>query len=351
MNHFSGSYRSDDVRFMLQLTQVKTISIFEKEQQIRQGVHYGHLLSREEAPSQIYQDLFLQTLVRNASLVAQHLISLAHELKTQEKTVLVSLARGGTPIGVLLKRTLELLDVQVTHYSVSIIRDYGLDLEALRFITQLHPKENFAFIDGWTGKGVINQTLKESVKAFNRQFKQRISDDLFVLCDPAGQADIAATHQDYLLPNAMLNATISGLISRTTLSETGFHAVRQLQELETHDVTQFYIEEIMKTVKSQFSQAILPVVHASTAIQIQCQEILLELSKKHQLPMNLVKPSIGEATRVLLRRQPKALILQQPSLDTAHLEVLAANQCPIFLDSNLPYAAIALIHRGKGENI
>jgi hypothetical protein len=341
MTHFFGTYQPEDVHFVLQPTQVKTISILEKEMQISQGVHYGHLLSRETAPTEIYQQLFLQTLERNAGLVAQQIISLAHELKAQEKTVLVSLARGGTPIGVLLKRTLELLGTPTTHYSISIIRDHGLDLNALSYITQQQPNQNLAFIDGWTGKGVINQTLKASLKTFD----QKVSSDLYVLCDPAGVADTAATHEDYLLPNAMLNATISGLISRTTLSQTGYHAVMPLQELEAYDVTQFYIKKIMMAVKAHLSQPVLPVVHASKEKQAQCQQVLEALAQEHQLPINLIKPSIGEATRVFLRRQPKALILQKRSLDTFHLEELAANQCPIYVNSNLPYAAIALIHR------
>ena len=45
-----------------------------------------------------------------------------------DSLVIVSLARAGTPIGVLIKRYLEKkYCVQLTHYSISIIRGRGID--------------------------------------------------------------------------------------------------------------------------------------------------------------------------------------------------------------------------------
>jgi hypothetical protein len=41
--------------------------------------------------------------------------------------VIASLARAGTPIGVLLLRTLRAQGVPAVHYSISIIRDRGID--------------------------------------------------------------------------------------------------------------------------------------------------------------------------------------------------------------------------------
>ncbi len=344
--HFSGSYLPNDVQFLLQPTQTQTISIAQKEQMIGRGIHYGHLLSREEAPSAIYQQLFTDALERNGQLMARHIVALAYELIRQEKSVLVSLARGGTPIGVLLKRTIEYLGHSVWHYSVSIIRDHGIDPEALRQICQQHRGSQIAFIDGWTGKGVINSSLKASVKAFNQSHHENISSDLFVLCDPIGIADTAATHHDYLLPNAMLNATVSGLISRTILSQAGFHQVMLLEDLQTNDVSRFFVDSIMEIVRQALKEPRQAVVHASSQRQALCQKTLGEISKRFNLSLNHVKPSIGEATRVLLRRQPEALILQKSTLDTKHLENLAAQTCPVIFESSLPYAAIALI---KGQ--
>jgi hypothetical protein len=47
----------------------------------------------------------------------------------------VSLARAGTPMGALLARALRWLGrTDVRHYSISIIRDRGIDENALAFI-------------------------------------------------------------------------------------------------------------------------------------------------------------------------------------------------------------------------
>ena len=63
-----------------------------------------------------------------------------------------------------------------------------------------HPGRPLVFVDGWTGKGSIAQTLARSLPA-------DVPVRLAVLSDPAGVADFAATHDDLLLPHAALNAT------------------------------------------------------------------------------------------------------------------------------------------------
>lgn len=61
--------------------------------------------------------------------------------------------------------------------------------------------------------------------------------------------------------------------------------------------------------------------------------------------VNLIKPGIGEATRVLLRRVPRMLVLRRPGApDVKHLEVLAEEkQVPVAIDPALPYHAVSLI--------
>jgi hypothetical protein len=61
--------------------------------------------------------------------------------------------------------------------------------------------------------------------------------------------------------------------------------------------------------------------------------------------VNFIKPGIGEATRVLLRRKARLLILRDPNVvDVAHLRVLAEqNSVPIIIQPNLPYQAVSLI--------
>ena len=60
---------------------------------------------------------------------------------------------------------------------------------------------------------------------------------------------------------------------------------------------------------------------------------------------NYIKPGIGEATRVLLRREAQLLLLQDlDSEATLHLRWLAESKSiPIAVFKDLPYRAVALI--------
>lgn len=66
--------------------------------------------------------------------------------------------------------------------------------------------------------------------------------------------------------------------------------------------------------------------------------------------VNFVKPGVGEATRVLLRRVPDVLMLRDPDLaDVRHLRLLAQEKnVPIRVDPALPYLATALIKELEG---
>ena len=61
--------------------------------------------------------------------------------------------------------------------------------------------------------------------------------------------------------------------------------------------------------------------------------------------INLIKPGIGEATRVLLRRVPERLIVRDTNApDVAHLLLLAQEKAiPVIVEPALPYQAVALI--------
>ena len=70
------------------------------------------------------------------------------------------------------------------------------------------------------------------------------------------------------------------------------------------------------------------------------------LAQRHAVPdLNFIKPGIGEATRVLLRRVPRLLVLRDPEApDVAHLKLLAAEKSvPCIVDARLPYQAVSLI--------
>lgn len=55
--------------------------------------------------------------------------------------------------------------------------------------------------------------------------------------------------EDFLIPSACLNATVSGLISRTVLNDTyigpnDFHGVKYYKELEQEDLSNFFVDEV-----------------------------------------------------------------------------------------------------------
>ena len=82
-----------------------------------------------------------------------------------DDVVLVSLARAGSPIGILMKRYAQkFLKLNWPHFSISILRGKGIDVEAVKTIRALYPNSHIQFVDGWTGKGAIQNELTKSVQ-------------------------------------------------------------------------------------------------------------------------------------------------------------------------------------------
>jgi hypothetical protein len=241
----------------------------------------------------------------------------------------------------------------VSHYSVSIIRDRGIDAQAIQHILALgHPDDSIAFIDGWTGKGVITQELFTSITAYNQRHARHIDPSLWVLADLAGVASHAATQDDYLIPSSILNATISGLISRSILDDSiaacDFHGCLYYEHLAPQDLSSHYVDDLCQRAKQLATRnlAISKVMLDTTRHQ-RVQQLMTRLMQQHQVQhINHIKPGIGEATRVLLRRSPGLLILNEHAgQDVAHMRTLAEEKnIPIVYDPDIaPYQAIAII--------
>lgn len=355
---FCGSYRHDDVDFLLKrLAQKSFVDIAHKEMLIQSGArHYSEMLSPESLPSSRYLKLFKDADNANRHQMARDCLSLAALIAARRTgpITLVSLVRAGTPIGVILKHLLHrVMERQVVHYSVSIIRDRGIDKEALHYILNRgHAPESIVFIDGWTGKGVISRELKQAVGDFNQQNDVTIDSGLYVLSDLAGSAACAASSTDYLIPSSILNATVSGLVSRSVLNESigpgDFHGCIYYDEFESHDLSREFVDRLIADGILQAERDGIPKVALidRTNLAIVSTEFLHTTMKQHGIvDENHVKPGIGEATRVLLRRVPRLLILRDPDApDVAHLKVLAKEKSvPIFHDAHLPYQAVSLI--------
>ena len=113
-------------------------------------------------------DFYKKTMARSKDRLATDILKLFQgikkDLNKNKKVIWVSLARAGTPIGVLLHRFAKSEGWDSIHYSVSIVRDKGLDLSAIAEIVVSHEDvSQLIFVDGWTGKGTITRELKKSV--------------------------------------------------------------------------------------------------------------------------------------------------------------------------------------------
>lgn len=367
MKLFSGSYLSDDVHFLLKPIEIENTPIKEKERLIQSGKkHYSEMITKESLPSARYVALFEQVFAQNRQRMAVDLYRLAQKIHQQKKSeiVLCSLARAGTPIGVLLKRILQqYFQRECVHYSISIIRDRGIDSNALRYILAKHPRpESITFVDGWTGKGVITRELHKSITAFNQQHQTRLCPDLYVLNDIAGVAAQTVSFEDYLIPSSLLNATISGLISRSILNQDyigkdDFHGCLYYAEFKQQDLSQWFVGEIMKSLAKLFNAenptlAEFDEVANKKQVQQQSADFIKQLKDSYQITdVNLIKPGIGEATRVLLRRLPDLLILKNLAAEqTLHLAMLALEkQVPVIENRTMPYQATAIIAEHKHD--
>jgi hypothetical protein len=356
--YFSGSYRAEDVRFLLKPIALSPIlDLEEKERLIQSGQrHYSEMLSPEALPSNAYLELFRIACAANRQQMARDCLMLAALIAGQRTgaITLVSLARAGTPVGVILGHLLRrVFKRDCSHYSVSIIRDRGIDAVALRHILQQgHAAESIVFIDGWTGKGVISRELRAAVSAFNAAHRVAIDGGLYVLSDLAGTAAVAASCSDYLIPSSILNATVSGLVSRSVLNDAigpdDFHGCVYYAQFAEHDQSRAFADGLIEDAILLAEQEGLPQSLAidAGAAQLISKAYMEQARLRYDIDdINLIKPGIGEATRVLLRRVPERLIVRDASLQgVAHLLLLAAEKSiPVTLEPDLPYQAVALI--------
>jgi hypothetical protein len=351
---FPGSYRAGDVDFLLRrLPQQDFVDVAEKEALIQSGQrHYSQMLSPESAPSGRYMRLFDAACAANNPRMAQDCLRLAGLIagrRAQQARDNHAHRRAGTCQRDDRDLLRERFGRDAVHYCVSIVRDRGIDAAALRHIlAQGHAPESIVFVDGWTGKGVIARELAGSVDAFNVRHGVAIDTGLYVLSDLAGAAACAASCDDYLIPSSILNATVSGLVSRTVMPDDlgadDFHGCVFYADFARIDRSQAFADDLIALALAVDVVETPPVdAHAARA---RSQRYLgIAMGRYGVADINLVKPGIGEATRVLLRRVPRLVILREADApDVAHLAALAEEkQVPVEIDPSLPYHAVSLI--------
>ncbi|MFN4259082.1 MAG: cysteine protease StiP domain-containing protein [Gemmataceae bacterium] len=357
---FSGSYPPEDVHFLLKPVQLAPTPIAEKERLIQSGQrHYSEMISREALPSPVYLRIFHEALEKQKRRFARDLLILAGEIarRQPESITLVSLARAGTPIGVLLTRVLrQRWRREVAHYSISIIRDRGIDKVALRYILARHPAEAVVFVDGWTGKGIMASELYQAVTSFNARHDVPLDPGLYVVADLCGAAAVAATSDDYLIPSCVLGCTISGLVSRSILNDSviaagEFHGCLYYREYAEHDLSNWFMATMLEEIQRQETPKEGGVSLCRDELRRQNARFVAETWTRFGLrSVHHIKPGIGEATRVLLRRMPERLLLRDTeSPEVAHLLQLAREKkVPWIVEPTLPYRAAAVIKEING---
>ena len=368
--NFSGSYLPTEVTLLLDIVSadnVNDISPTQKEALIQSGQrHYSDMLTLEKPPSATHEALYNQALAAGKQRMTNDVTSLAfslHQLfhafvSASQPLILVSLVRAGLPIGVLLQKALSDASASYAlasqHYGVSIIRDRGLDPVALQYILQQHPHSPIVFVDGWTGKGAIYGELQRSLAQITdkRQQAQLFHQGegvipLVTLADPAGVAWLSASDDDWLMPASLLNSTVSGLISRTLYREPsdGLHQAVYYDKLQPWDRS----GEFIQTIDALRQQTPLPTPLTGRLLPtFTTQSVIEDLAARFAISnRNRIKPTIAEATRAILRRDPECVLVNEMAegQDTALLRHLCEEKnIQVIADASIaPYQAVTII--------
>ncbi|MBM7438738.1 phosphoribosyltransferase [Streptomyces sp. HB132] len=351
-----SSYAAEDVGWLLQdLSDTRLEAPTEEREEAIQsgGAHYAESLPVEYQPSPQYQELFKAALDTSAARIARAVGTVTETVLAERgpRPVLVSLARAGTPVGVLMRRWAQHRHgLDLPHYAVSIVRGRGIDANALRWLAAHHDPADVVFVDGWTGKGAITRELAAALEDF-----EGFDPEIAVLADPGGCVRTYGTREDFLIPSACLNSTVSGLISRTVLRADlvgphDFHGAKFYRELAGTDVSGLFLD----TIAARFDEV-------AAAVDAEAKELLAadraptwegwgaveRISEEYGIhDVNLVKPGVGETTRVLLRRVPwKILAKRGAGADLDHVRLLAEQRgVPVEEVGELPYTCVGLIH-------
>ncbi|WP_420717074.1 phosphoribosyltransferase [Streptomyces sp. H27-G5] len=351
-----SSYAAEDVGWLLQdFSDVELEAPTEEREEAIQagGAHYAESLPVEYQPSPAYQELYQSALTASAARIARAVGTVTETVLAERSPspVLVSLARAGTPVGVLMRRWAQTRHgLDLPHYAVSIVRGRGIDANALRWLAAHHDPADIVFVDGWTGKGAITRELAAALAEFDG-----FNPEIVVLADPGSCVPTYGTREDFLIPSACLNSTVSGLISRTVLRSdlvgpTDFHGAKFYRELAGADVSVDFVDTVaahFDAVADSVDDEVKELLAADRTPTWVGWAAVERISEEYGIhDVNLVKPGVGETTRVLLRRVPWKILAQRGAgADLDHVRLLAEQRgVPVEEVDGLPYTCVGLIH-------
>jgi hypothetical protein len=355
-----GSYAPHDVTFLLKPVQIAPTDIAHKERLIQSGAaHYSEMISDERRPDARYMEIFETARAAGVDRIAREICTMARQIAQwiiqgtlPQQITLCSLVRAGVPYGVLLQRELITLGVECHHFGISIIRDRGLDGNAIAYILEKRDVAGIMFVDGWTGKGAIAAELQKSW----RDLTGRDGVELVVLADPGGFATLSGSQDDWLIPSGILGANVSGLISRSILNRDvigayDFHGSIPVRHLRDIDVSCAFVDQItVLAAQYRGAKGALPEQVNTAALQEQARACVANIATRFNVANpNRIKPGIAEATRAVLRRRPKQVFVRSLNdPDTAALVHLCRTDgIDIVEDAALtgPYRALTLIEK------
>ena len=141
----------------------------ERERLIQSGRHYSEMLPVEYVPTQRYMEVYKEALRNFAQPTALAVGRVSDKIiqARGKEVVLVSLARAGIPIGILIKHFIwQKYRLEVPHYAISIIKGRGIDDNAMNYLLKQYQPRQLLFVDGWIGKGAILDELRQAVEAY-----------------------------------------------------------------------------------------------------------------------------------------------------------------------------------------
>jgi hypothetical protein len=348
----AGSYLPADVTFLLKDLSGVTLErpAEDREEDMQRGRHYSEDLPVEYQPDERYLELYHRALDRSARRVAVAAGVVAELVRAvKPEPVLASIARAGTPVGILVRRWyLWRHGLDAPHYAISVIKDRGIDRAAMRYLTARHDPGSIQFVDGWTGKGVMTRVLAEAVAGTG------LDPTLAVLADPARCVPVYGTRDDFLVPSACLNSTVSGLVSRTVLNDRHigpgeFHGAKYYRELAGADLSRHFVDTVaacFPSVADEVEGEWRRLWAADRTPTWAGWAAVERIAREFDIPdVIMVKPGVGEATRVLLRRVPWRLLVAPDRLDElAHILALAeARGVPVQEMDGLPFSCVGLV--------
>lgn len=316
-NHLSGSLGDENCIYLLKDLQgiVTPVPAQEKRRLLKEG-RPGHSILAEDPPiSHSENALFLNLLEENRAEIAKCVGVLCESILEQKQSfpIIVSLARGGVAYGALCRQYFKkFCHVDIPHYCVSLIRNVGIDENALNYIVRKHGDRPIQFIDGWTGSGFLSAQLDKYISLYNHKNGTQISAKLAVLADTSHICQLSGTRKDILLPDCCLNSTVCGLISSVyydpaVIGPEDFHGAVVWDSLQHQDFSKYFLDTVTASlVKQQPKSEQVTGNYGREVSHRLSSELMIDDSKRIRL-------GIGESTRALFRSDISRILSVDPS--------------------------------------